>query len=169
MSHIRQDIPTEDDLKIPRWARIVLITRTVRRVQPLLLASWPDAPVDFLCAVETAVAEAELAAAQGAVTPDQTTSGIGAMDAYGSRPLEKEIAGYIAYAAGHASFAALKPKASSSPFVLKEALWAAYYYEKNCAVSGLVAAVADAVWNDLRVLMVLSPQKSLECQIAGNL
>jgi hypothetical protein len=159
MTRPHWDIPTEDDMTIPRWARIALAARTVRRVQPLLLASWPDAPKRFTRAVENAVAEAELAASHAAVTPDQRSAGMAGMDAYGSRPIDgAEIAGYVAYAAAHASFAASRPGASHASFVIEEAMWAVHNFEKygKKSAPGVIQAALDAIWRDLRHLIKLT-------------
>ena len=153
------NVPDEEDLDVPRWARIALAARTVRRVQPLLLASWPRAPKKFANAVEEAVAEAELAAAKGAVTPDQRAAGMAAMAAYGGRPMDgAAIAGYVAYAAAHASFAASGPEASHASFAIETAMRAVVYYEEfgETPAPGVIKAALDAIWNDLRLLIRLA-------------
>ena len=80
-------IPQQDDLKrLPRWARVALIARTVRRIQPLYLEAWPKAPRKFQDAIEAAIAEGELAASQGKRTPDLNEAGQAAMKLCGKAP-----------------------------------------------------------------------------------
>ena len=45
-------------IELPRWARIALAARTVRRIQPLFLACWPKAPKKCQQNVERALVEA---------------------------------------------------------------------------------------------------------------
>ena len=64
-------VPGDRDMRaIPRWARVALAAHTVRRVQPLLLVSWPKATKKSQRGVEWAIAEGESAATQGSPTPD---------------------------------------------------------------------------------------------------
>jgi len=62
----RKELPTDDNLKtLPRWARVALVARSMRRVMPLLFELLPDAPKQFSQMLETAVSFAEQAAAAG--------------------------------------------------------------------------------------------------------
>lgn len=62
----RKELPTDDNLKtLPRWARVALVARSMRRVMPLLFKLLPDAPKQFSQMLETAVSFAEQAAAAG--------------------------------------------------------------------------------------------------------
>jgi len=62
----RKELPTDDNLKtLPRWARVALVARSMRRVMPLLFKLLPDAPKQFWQMLETAVSFAEQAAAAG--------------------------------------------------------------------------------------------------------
>ena len=70
-------VPVVLDMQaIPRWARVALAARTARRVQPLVLASWPKATKKFQRGVEWAIAEGESAARQGSPTPDLKDAGM---------------------------------------------------------------------------------------------
>ncbi len=95
-------IPTTEELRlIPRWARVALTARAVRRLQPLLLASWPDVSEEFQRHIEWAISEAETAAAQGSLTLDLEDAGMAAMEVYSRRPNNVEPAGHLSYAAAH--------------------------------------------------------------------
>ncbi len=64
-------------------------------------------------------------------------------------------AGDVAYAAGHASFAARGRNPSLAFFAIEQAIWAVRFYEKNDATT-LVDAVLDSIWEDLRGLIKLA-------------
>jgi hypothetical protein len=140
---------------IPRWARVALAVRTVRRVQPFVQAAWPKTPKGFLRAIEAALDEAEFAATQGTVTPDQTRIGMAAMDAYAKRPIDVGAAGDIVFAAAHASFAARGPTADHALFVIEQAIHAVFGHE-ICEPRGFQKATLKAVWTDLRHLKSVS-------------
>jgi hypothetical protein len=85
-------------LAIPRWARVALAARTLRRIQPLFLASWPKATRKYQRGIEWAIAEGESAASQGSTTPDLWDAGMAAMDVYGKAPMNA-TANFLAFAA----------------------------------------------------------------------
>jgi hypothetical protein len=159
MTRSRWEVLDEKDLSIPRWGCIALAARTVRRVQPLFLAAWPTASIQSQLAVEDAVAEAELAASQAATTPALTFVGRAAMEVYGSRPEGVAPAGYVAYAAAHASFNARSTSARGVAFVIGEAMMAVHIYDSECDASGVFPATADAVRGDLKLLIEASLMK----------
>lgn len=137
---------------IPRWARVALAARTLRRVQPLLLVIWPKATRKFQRGVEWAIAEGEQAAAQGKPTPDLKDAGMAAMDVYGSQPMTAVPAGYLAFAASRVSFGAQQLKGSDAQFALEQARWAAYHFEVEHKAKGLERATNAAVWDDYQRL-----------------
>lgn len=56
--------PSQQEIEaLPNWARVAFAARCARRVQPLLKASWPNAPKEHLDAVDEAIALAEYDAA----------------------------------------------------------------------------------------------------------
>lgn len=56
MNH--KELPTENKLKkFPRWARVELVARTLRRVMPLMFELLPNAPKDFWQLLEWADAK----------------------------------------------------------------------------------------------------------------
>lgn len=62
----RKELPTDDNLKtLPRWARVALVARSMRRVMPLLFKLLPDAPKQLWQMLETAVSFAEQTATEG--------------------------------------------------------------------------------------------------------
>lgn len=157
MPKSHEDVPQDADMRqIPRWARVALVGRTLRRVQPLVLASWPKATKKFLLGVEWAIAEGELAASQAAPTSDLKKAGMAAMDVYGSQPLRCEPAGYIAFSAARVSFAAREPEAGSAQYGIVQAAWALYWYEFNHKAKGLTSAGVTAIWRDYDHLKSLS-------------
>jgi hypothetical protein len=64
MKSSKKVINDSDMRAIPRWARVALAARTLRRIQQLLLANWPKATKKFQRGVEWAIAEGESAATQ---------------------------------------------------------------------------------------------------------
>jgi hypothetical protein len=55
--------PQREELtRLPRWALVSMSVRCARRVQPLAVSDWPDAPSDFQEAIETCIALTEEAA-----------------------------------------------------------------------------------------------------------
>ncbi len=146
-------VPVDRDMRaIPRWARVALAARTLRRVQPLLLISWPKATKKFQRGVEWAIAEGESAAAQGSPTPDLKDAGMTAMNVIGDEPMNAVTANYLAFAASRVSFSGQQPGASDAQFALEQAHWAAYYFEKNHDAPGAEQATLEAIWNDFQQL-----------------
>lgn len=45
----------EDLTRLSRWALVILAARCARRVQPLAVSDWPDAPEDFRQAIERVI------------------------------------------------------------------------------------------------------------------
>lgn len=54
----------EEILQLPRWAQVAFAARCARRVEPLFLNNWPDAPLKHVEAVSHAVAAVEQFAGQ---------------------------------------------------------------------------------------------------------
>lgn len=157
MAKSHKDVPQDADMhQIPRWARVALVGRTLRRVQPLLLATWPKATKKFKRSVERAIAEGELAASQAAPTPELKDTGMAAMDVYGTEPTDAETASYIAFAASRVSFAAREPQAGSAQFGIEEAVQAVYWYERNQKARGVTSSTVTAIWRDFNRLKSLS-------------
>jgi hypothetical protein len=157
MAKARGKIPTQDDLKrLPRWARVALIARTVRRIQPLYLEAWPKAPRKFQDAIEAAIAEGELAASQGKRTPDLGETGQAAMDVYGKAPdkitFSKEHVQDVPYAASRVSFAGQESDASFAHEGLETAISAVFYFERANRRKGLVKQVDRLIWDDFKLL-----------------
>ena len=158
MTKSHEDVPQDTDMhQIPRWARVALVGRSLRRVQPLLLACWPDATEEFQCGVEWAISEGELAASQAAATADLKSAGMAAMDVYGTQPMDSGLpAGYIAFAAARVSFSAREPQAGSAQFGIEQAACAVYWYEFNQKAKGVTNAAVTAIWSDYTHLLSIS-------------
>ncbi len=61
-----KELPTEKTLKkLPRWARIALVVRSLRRVMPLMFELLPDSPNDFWQLLEWAAQVTEHSAETG--------------------------------------------------------------------------------------------------------
>lgn len=61
-----KELPTDDNLKtLPRWARVALLARSMRRVMPLIYKLLPNAPKQFWQMLETAISFVEQTAADG--------------------------------------------------------------------------------------------------------
>ena len=55
-SQDRTKPPRKNDIAIlPRWARVAFAARCARRVQPLFMTGWPDAPKEHVESVERAI------------------------------------------------------------------------------------------------------------------
>ena len=146
-------VPGERDLQaIPRWARVALAARTLRRLQPLLLACWPKATRKYQRSVEWAIAEGERAAAQGSPTPDLKDAGLASMNVCGSEPMNALTAHYLSVAAAHVSFSGQQPSASGAQFALEQALWVVQYFEERHAATGARNAALKAIWSDFQKL-----------------
>src|SRR5437868_5117560 len=49
-------LPTEEEIgELPRWAQIAFAARCARRVLPLFVRNWPDAPREYLTRLARAV------------------------------------------------------------------------------------------------------------------
>ncbi|MDX1927734.1 MAG: hypothetical protein SFV81_14525 [Pirellulaceae bacterium] len=67
----RKELPTDDHLKtLPRWARVALVARSMRRVMPLVFKLLPDAPKQYWQMLETAISCVEQTAAEGSMHPN---------------------------------------------------------------------------------------------------
>jgi hypothetical protein len=115
-------VPIDRDMRsIPRWARVALAARTLRRVQPLLLVSWPKATIKFQRSIEWAIAEGESAATQGSPTPDLKDAGAATVKVLGNSPMNAVTAYYLASAASQVSHSGQQLSASGAQFALEQA------------------------------------------------
>jgi hypothetical protein len=148
-----KNVPSDRDMQaIPRWARVALAARTLRRIQPLLLASWPKATRKYRQGVEWAIAEGERAAAQGRSTPDLQEAGMAAMDVYGSEPMDATTANFLTFAASRVSFGGQQRNASDAQLSLKDALLAVSCFEEEHAAPGVKKASLEGIWADFQEL-----------------
>ncbi len=101
--------PTADELRtLPRWARVAFAARCARRVQPIFVSMWPDAPEEHVAAVQRAISFAEHSAAFGADDDDAITSILDAIDVgHAARAADAaRAAARAAVYAGRAAFGA---------------------------------------------------------------
>jgi hypothetical protein len=154
-------VPGDRDMRaIPRWARVALAARTVRRIQPLLLVSWPKATRKSQRGVEWAIAEAESAATQGSPTPDLKDAGAAAMNARGHAPMNAVTANFLANAASHVSASGQQLSATiMARAALEQARWAVYWFEEYHDAPGAEQATVEAIWNDFQQLKVASKRE----------
>lgn len=150
----RKKVPGEDDLRsLPRWARVALAARTLRRVQPLLQASWPRATQKFQRAVAGAITEGEHAATVGSTTPNLKDAGMAAMEVYGQGPMGAATPDYLAFAAARVSFAAMQSSSTLEAHIaLDSALWASDFFEMEHEAPGVKNATLAAIWSDFQQL-----------------
>src|SRR5262249_36702309 len=60
----RSTLPSEEEIaKLPRWAQVAFGARCARRVLPLFLQKWPDAPEEHIARLVWAVETGEKSAA----------------------------------------------------------------------------------------------------------
>jgi hypothetical protein len=109
MASKKEKLPSQEDLReVPRWARVAFAARCARRVQPLFQAAWPDAPGEYVEAVDRAirVAEGSAAWARADAHADEGAAGAaGEAAAKGVGP---------AFAAGSAASAAARASAAAA-------------------------------------------------------
>jgi len=157
---MHKTVPSDGDLQsIPRWARVALIARTLRRVQPLLLASWPTATKKFQRNMDWAIAEGEAAAAAGGITPDLHRAGMAAMDVYGNAPMDADIANQLAFAASRVSFCAQQPNVRDGAYTLEHALAGVESFQGSRKVRDLKRIVVQAIWKDLALLQAAAQRE----------
>jgi hypothetical protein len=150
---VPKGVPDKRDmLTIPRWARVALAARTLRRIQPLLLASWPKATRKAQRGVEWAIAEGESAASQGSPTPDLNDAGMAAMRARADAPMTAVTANFLAFAASRVSFGCHQLSASDAQIALREALMALHQFERDHKAPGCKRGILEAIWNDFHRL-----------------
>ena len=153
-------VPADCDMRaIPRWARVALAARTLRRVQPLLLVSWPKATMKSQRGVEWAIAEGESAATQGSPTPDLKDAGAAAMNARSHAPMNAVTANFLAYAASRVSFSSQQLSASGAQIALEQARLAVYCFEIDHNAPGAEQTTIEAIWNDFQQLKVASKRE----------
>ncbi len=150
-------IPKQEDLKrLPRFARVLLLARAVRRIQPLYLEAWAKAPAKFHRAIEAAIAMGEVAASQGKTTPGLNEAGLAAMEVYGNAPdkitFSKEHVDEVPFAAARVAFAARENDALFADEGFQTALSAVEYFEKSSKRSGLVRQFAAIVGEEFKLL-----------------
>ena len=154
-------VPVDREMRaIPRWARVALAARTLRRVQPLLLVSWPKATRKLQRGVEWAIAEGESAATQGRPTPDLKDAGMAAMNVIGVAARANAVmAYYLVSAASRVSFSAQQLSASGAQVALEQARWAVYHFEEDHDAPGAEMATIEAIWNDFQQLKEASKRE----------
>jgi hypothetical protein len=146
-------VPTVHDLQgLPRWARVALCARAVRRVQPLYLDAWPKAPAKFQASIEASIAEGELAASQGKRTANLNKAGHAAMKVYGAAPdkitFSKEYVDDVPYAASRVALAGLENDALFADEAIEKALSAVFYFERSNQRKGLRTQLARLIKQD---------------------
>jgi hypothetical protein len=154
MTKIWDRVPNREDLKgVHRWARVALVARAVRRIQPLYQFGWPRAPAKYVKTIEAAITEGELAATAGAPTANLNRSGFAAMKVYGKAPLDTaDYTDDVPYAASRVSFAGRESDGLFAIDGLKHALLAAHLYERARKLRGVEDQFAQLIWDDLRAL-----------------
>jgi len=135
MAKPKPKLPTEEELKdLTRWARVTLLARAVRRIQPLYLHGWPAAPKKLQQAIERAIAFGESAAAQGKAPAGSQAFGLGAMAAYGKEPDEitfsRDYVHDVPNAASRVAFACSESQPMFASEGLEDAQRAANYFER---------------------------------------
>jgi len=92
-------IPTKEEIELlPRWAQVAFAARCARRVQPLILHDWPEAPQIFLDNIDKAITLAEASAADPASASEKADAATFARAAYAAYAADAAAA-RAAYAA----------------------------------------------------------------------
>lgn len=136
----REGIPTrEEELRIvPRWARMAFAARCARRVQPIFMHDWPDAPEEHVKAVDTAITLSERRPAAGSNFVDSVVVAGADKAASAARAWDT----YAANAADAAAAARRTPRAGC-------AADAAHAAADNSTIDALNSAI-DAVTSTFR-------------------
>lgn len=157
--------------QLPRWAAVALAARCARRVQPLFVKGWPDAPQEHREAVLKAVLIAEQSARMGhsdpvrakAAVTNALHAGMGAAPASGRGATgAKRAASWAARSASDAtlSVAQIGGAAAYAGFASKDAATAAAAYAgfaanaEGTAVTSPETTTADII--DLEELLRLA-------------
>jgi hypothetical protein len=138
---------TANDLRLlPRWAVVAFAARCARRVQPGFNFFWTDAPEEYVKGVESAIAQAEQAAAgkhfpaQEPTATNVAWTAVNAADAAQKAPavLAARVAAAAADAALAATVAAGRIPLAPAHTLLPDAA----YEAARAAAAGLVPSVA---------------------------
>ena len=138
----------EGQLKdIPRWGCVAFAARCARRVQPLFVKSWPDAPQEHIDAIEKAIDLAELMAADPSVrnrgAADTGANAAAAARAAANAKANARTAHAAAYAANAAvAYTDVADVADAAARAAAYAAYAAYAYAD--------VAFADDLGNNIR-------------------
>ena len=160
MAKSAEDVPQDADMEqIPRWARVVLAARTLRRVQPLLLASWPKATKKYQRGIEWAILEAELAASQAAPTPDIGDAAAAAGQLRGTEPMRVTPPNYLSSAAALVASSVVGLRASLAQHAIEQAVWAVDFYEIAQKTRGVTTSTVTAIWRDFNHLKSIAKKK----------
>jgi hypothetical protein len=124
------------------------------------LDGWPKAPKKFQQAIESSIAEGELAASLGKRTPDLSQAALAAMAAYGAAPdkitFAREYVDYVPYAASRVSFACQESNGLFAHDGLESAMSAVFYFERARKQRGLVRKIIGLLWKDFERLEAAS-------------
>lgn len=101
-------LPSQVEIaNVPRWARVAFAARCARRVQPLFVAAWPDAPEKHIQAIDLAITIAEQSAADAAAADDDAAAAAAADAAEEATATDTAFAAAADEAARAAAAAAL--------------------------------------------------------------
>lgn len=158
----KPQIPTREQIaKLPMWAQVAYAARCARRVQPLFLTAWPDAPQEPIEAIEKAITLAE--ASSAATTASNSTS---ASDFRATANAAAHAAALVdskaARAAGHAAAVAAETAAVATPglIVIPQPLVdAASLTDALTVATEGAAAVITRIRNDFEVLRALAERE----------
>jgi hypothetical protein len=132
-------IPTEEEIELlPRWAQVAFAARCARRVQPLILHDWPDAPQVFLDNIDKAITLAEASAADPASASEKTSA---ATRAFAFAFAATRASAFVDDAADAAADAATRASAASA-FVDDAADAAAFAFAATRASASATRAFA---------------------------
>lgn len=147
------EIPTKEEIaSLPRWAQVAFAARCARRVQPLFVHYWPDAPQQHIDYIDEAIRLAESSAANHAVSDTDIAANIATAVAYTAA--EADIFPYgaaadAAAAASNALYASVNVSSSS----------AAYASSSSAASTSTSGAVSAGIWADFELLKELSQRE----------
>lgn len=167
MSDEELKVPSEDEIReLPRWARVAFAARCARRVQPLFLRFWKNAPRESVEAIERAIAFAEYVGSSGLTDVVHSISAVSKMayipqsDEYSEqvrKATHSAASASSAYAAMAASDAADAANSNAAAVhsamtnsIIAAGSWSASSAESDKVVYTQATAAANAVRSAMR-------------------
>jgi hypothetical protein len=155
----RSKPPAETDLKaLPRWARVAFAARCARRVQPLFMKAWPNAPAKHREALDNVIGLTESSARTGRVAEGLTTDATDGTNAIAA--VNAAVTAADRDAATASSFASRAATSAGFASIFAYTTDDASRAAANAAIAGADAdasvASLRAMWADVDLLLAMA-------------